>query len=76
MSYARQNTTFNVSGGGSGHGGYGSGDLGGGFGSLNFNPVSAGPSGLIQASWNKIYGNTIFGTGNDIKAALDKNKKK
>lgn len=76
MSYARQNTTFNVSGGGSGHGGYGSGDLGGGFGSLNFNPVSAGPSGIIQASWNKIYGNTVFGTGNDIKAALDKNKKK
>ena len=72
MSYNRVNTTFSVSGGGSGSGasrGPGYGNQGGGFFDLNFNPVNRGPSGLIESSVMK-YLNQRVNNGDDISKAI------
>ena len=70
MSYNRVNTTFNVSGGGSGAGGgYRYGSQGGGFFDLNFNPVNRGPSGLIESAVMK-HINQRINSGSDISKAI------
>jgi hypothetical protein len=69
MSYNRVNTTFNVSGGGSGLIGGGYGNQGGGFFDLNFNPVNRGPSGLIESAVMK-HLNQKINSGDDISKAI------
>ena len=72
MSYNRINTTFSVSGGGSGSytgRGAGYGSQGGGFYDLNFNAINKGPSGLIEASVMK-YLNQSVNNGDDISKAI------
>ncbi len=75
MSYNRLNTTFNVSGGESGSkSSYGSGDLGGGFTSLNLNLLTRGPGGMIDNALRN-YLNTKIGSSDDISKAVNKTKK-
>ena len=77
MSYNRVNTTFNVSGGGGSKGGYGYGDQGGGFMSINFDAINKGASGMIGAALVKALQNKVA-KGSDISAAVgqtDKQKK-
>ena len=76
MAYSRQNSTFNVSGGGTGRGaGYGL-NPSGGFTSLNFTPSQAGPSGLItNAIMNKLGPTISIGSGRDIQNAINGGKK-
>lgn len=69
MSYNRVNTTFNITGGGSGLRGGGYGNQGGGFFDLNFNPINRGPSGLIDSAVMK-HLNTKINSGNDISKAI------
>lgn len=69
MSYNRINTTLNVSGGGGSKGGYGYGDQGGGFMSLNFDAITKGASGMIGAALVKALQNKVA-KGSDISAAI------
>lgn len=70
MSYNRVNTTFSVSGGGSGVGkltGYGS--QSGSFWDLNFNPINRGASGLIEAAAMKYLNKKVY-KGDDVSKAI------
>ena len=69
MSYNRVNTTFNVSGGGSGPRGGGYGNQGGGFSDLSFNAINRGPSGLIGSALMK-HLNEKINNGDDISKAI------
>lgn len=73
MAYNRINSTFNVSGGGN-SGSYGTGNVGGGFSSLNLNLLTKGPSGMIGNAL-KDYLNTRIGDGSDIVTAVNNIKK-